>query len=63
VIARLSLSVNYFTRKLSLKYLNEGKETNLEYNDKKPLLNVPSYSLDKQPVQNMLKEGKETQQK
>jgi hypothetical protein len=47
-----------------MKYLNEeGKETNLEYNDKKPLLNVPSYSLDKQPVQNMLKEGKETQQK
>jgi hypothetical protein len=63
VIARLSLSVNYFTGKLSLNYLNEGNETNLEYNDKKPLLNDASYSQDKQLVRNMLKEGKETQQK
>jgi hypothetical protein len=38
------------------------KKTNLEYNDKKHLVNDASYSPDKQLVQNMPKEGKETQQ-
>jgi hypothetical protein len=38
------------------------KKTNLEYIDKKHLVNDASYSPDKQLVQNMPKEGKETQQ-